>query len=120
MPNALSELSEFDTELLRRNKFCMGVKRGREYRCGGDAGESAISKAAELLIEAINQILRWRVWEAWWVEEWMDEWLEKRDRLEVQLRGKYGDEVVNAITGLVDKFISYNEKFLNYWREVGN
>ncbi len=106
--------------LLWRNRFCIGVKRDNEYRCGGDAGEDAKSKAVELLVEAVERMRRWRVWETWWVDEVMDEWLIARDRLETQLRGKYSDDVVNAITGLVDKFINYNERFLNYWREVSN
>ena len=110
---------EFDMELLRRNKFCRGIKRGREYVCGGEADEGTKSNAIELLAEAVRRILKWRVWETWWVDEAMDEWLEKRDRLEVQLRGKYSEEVVNAITGLVNEFINYNEKFLNYWQTVG-
>ena len=118
MSGALGGPGEFNAELLRRIKFCIGVKRGSGYRCGGEAGEDAKSKAVELLVETINRILRWRIWDSWWVVEWMDEWLEKRDRLEVQLRGKYGDEVVNAITGLVDEFINYNEKFWNYWHKV--
>ena len=49
----------------------------------------------------------------------MDEWLEKRDRLEVQLRGKYSEEIVNDLLRMVDKFINYNEQFLNHWRSVG-
>ncbi|WP_460173676.1 hypothetical protein, partial [Vulcanisaeta sp. JCM 14467] len=120
MSSALDELSEPNMELLRRNKFCMGIKRGREHQCGSDADENAINKAVELLAEAVRRILRWRVWDSWWVEEIMDEWLEKRDRLEVQLRGKYSEEVINDLLGLVDKFVSYNERFLNYWREVGS
>ena len=107
-------------EALRRNRFCQGVKCGKEYRCGGDAGEDVKSKAVELLVEAVRRMQRWRVWDPWWVEEVMDEWLMARDRLEVQLRGKYDDEVVNAVTGLFDEFINYSERFWNYWREVGS
>ena len=106
-------------ELLRRNRFCMGVKRGNEYRCGGEADEVAKSKAVNLIVEAIRRMRRWRVWETWWIEEWMDEWLETRDRLETQLRGKYNNEIINDITGLVDRFIGYSEQSLNYWRDVG-
>ena len=50
----------------------------------------------------------------------MSTWLEKRDRPETQLRGKYSEEVVNAIMGLVDEFISYNEQFWNYWHGIGD
>ena len=50
----------------------------------------------------------------------MDEWLEARDRLEVRLRGRYGEEVVNDITGLVNKFISHDEQLWRYWHEAGN
>ena len=78
------------------------------------------SKAVELLGEAVGRILKWRVWEAWWIDEAMDDWLEKRDKLEIQLRGKYSKEVVNDLLGLIDKFINYNEQFLNHWHEVGN
>ena len=120
MSGALGGLDKFNVELLRRNRFCMGVKRGGEYVCGGDAGKDAKRKAVELLTEAVRRILRWRVWETWWIEETMDEWLESRDRLETQLRGKYGEEVVNTVTGLVDKLISYNERFWNYWHDVGD
>ena len=117
MPDAQDGL----IDSLRRNRFCMGIGgRGKGYRCGSDAGEDAKSKAVDLLIEAVNRILKWHVWETWWIEEAKSEWLRARERLEVQLKGKYVDEVVNAITGLVDKFINYNEKFLNYWREVGS
>ncbi|BDR93056.1 hypothetical protein [Vulcanisaeta souniana] len=120
MSGAPGQFTGFNAELLRRNRFCMGVKRGREYVCSGEAGEDAVNKAVDFLVEAINRIQHWRVWETWWIEETMDEWLEARDRLEVQLRGKYSEDIVNAITGLVDKFINYNERFLNYWRDVGN
>ncbi len=44
----------------------------------------------------------------------MDEWLEKRNKLGIQLRGKYGDDVVNDLLRLVDKFISYTEDFWRY------
>ncbi|GAB6944460.1 hypothetical protein [Vulcanisaeta sp. JCM 14467] len=64
--------------------------------------------------EAIERIQRWRVWDSWWVEEVMDEWLEKRNKLGIQLRGKYGDDVVNDLLRLVDKFISYTEDFWRY------
>ena len=116
MPNAQDEL----VDLLRGNHFCIGVKRGKRYVCGGKTNEDAKSKTIELLNEAIERIQRWSVWDSWWVEEVMDEWLEKRDRLEIQLRGKYGDDVVNDLLRLVDKFISYTEDFWRYWHEVGN
>ena len=48
----------------------------------------------------------------------MNEWLSARERLVTRLRGKYGEGVVKAITGLIDKFITYNEELLNYWRSV--
>ena len=105
--------------MLMKNHFCRGVKRGRKYVCGDEASEEERDKAVELLSEAIERIRLWRAWDSWWVEEWMDEWLIARDRLEVQLRGRYSDDAVNAITGLVDRFINYNEQLLNYWREVG-
>ncbi|WP_054850262.1 hypothetical protein [Vulcanisaeta sp. JCM 14467] len=119
-PGPPQTLSEELRRLLRRNKFCMGVKRGGEYVCGGDAGEGAKDKAVGLLSEAIERIRRWRVWDDWWIIEWMDEWLERRDRLEVQLRGRYSEEVINDLLGMVNKFIGYNERFLNYWRSVGD
>ena len=50
----------------------------------------------------------------------MDEWLIARDRLEVQLRGKYGEDIVNYLLGMVDKFIGYSEEFLNYWYSIGD
>ncbi|GAB6944900.1 hypothetical protein [Vulcanisaeta sp. JCM 14467] len=65
MPSALDEFGGFDMGLLWRNKFCTGVKRGSEYRCGGEADENAVNKAVELLIEAVNRIQRWRVWDPW-------------------------------------------------------
>ncbi|GAB6945280.1 hypothetical protein [Vulcanisaeta sp. JCM 14467] len=119
MSGALDGL-RFNADSLRRNRFCIGVKRGREYRCGGEADENAINNAIDLLIEAIKRLIHWRVWDSWWIEEAMDEWLMARDRLEVQLRGKYSEEVINDLLGLVDKFIGYNEQFLNYWRDVGS
>ena len=115
MSSALGEPREFNVELLKSNHFCVGVKRGRKYRCGSDANElEVMDKAVELLSEAIERMQRWRVWEAWWVVEAMDEWLMARDRLEVQLRGRYSEEVVNDLLGLIDKFVSYNEKLWNY------
>ena len=120
MSSALGGLGELNADSLRRNRFCQGIKRGGEYVCGSEANEDARGKAVDLLVEAVRRILRWRVWETWWIEETMDEWLKSRDRLETQLRGKYGEEVVNAVTGLVNKFISYNERFWNYWRDVGD
>ena len=116
MSSALGGLSEFDTELLRRNRFCIGVKRGNEYVCGGEASEEERGKAVDLLVEAVGRILKWRVWRTWWIEEITDEWLIARDRLETQLRGRYGDDVVNDLLGMVDKFISYNEDFWQYWQ----
>ena len=119
MPSAPGGLGEFNAGSIRRNHFCMGVKRGKKYVCGGDANEDAINNAVDLLIEAVNRIQRWRVWDSWWIKEIISKWLEKRDRLEQQLKNKYGKDVVSIITGLVDKFINYNEQLLNYWREVG-
>ncbi|GAB6945178.1 hypothetical protein [Vulcanisaeta sp. JCM 14467] len=114
MSSALGEFGELNVDSLRRNRFCRGIGggRGKGYRCGGEAGE-------EEKVKAVGRIQRWRVWEAWWIEEWMGEWLERRDRLEQRLRGKYNNEIINDITGLVDRFIGYSERFLNYWRSVG-
>ena len=120
MSSALDVLSKLNMDSLRRNKFCIGVKRGREYRCGGDANENAINNAVDLLVEAVNRMLRWRVWDSWWIDKHREEWLSARERLEVQLRDKYSEDIVNDLLRLVDKFINYNEKFLNYWREVGS
>ena len=120
MSSALGELGEFSVDLLKSNHFCTGVKRGKEYVCGGEADENAKGKAVELLDEAIRRMLHWRVWDEWWIEEAMDEWLEKRDRLEIQLRGKYSEEVINDLLGLIDKFINYNERLWNYWHEASN
>ena len=120
MSSALGGPDGLSVDSLKSNHFCTGVKRGREYVCGGDADENAISKAVDLLIEAIRRITYWRVWETWWIEEWVDEWLIARDRLEVQLRGRYSDDVVNDLLGMVDKFINYNEDFWRYWHEVSN
>ncbi|WP_252900623.1 hypothetical protein, partial [Vulcanisaeta sp. JCM 14467] len=60
MFSAQDEAMEFCTELLRRNHFCMGVKRGKKYVCGGEANEGAVSETVELLSEAIERIRRWR------------------------------------------------------------
>ena len=119
MYSALGEPSELDIGLLRRNRFCMGVKRGKKYVCGGEADENAVNKAIELLSEAINRIQRWCVWDSWWVEEWMNEWLITRDRLEMQLRGKYSDKITTSLLGMIDRFIGYSEEFMNYWHVVG-
>ncbi|GAB6943765.1 hypothetical protein [Vulcanisaeta sp. JCM 14467] len=72
MSGALGGFGEFNMELLWRNRFCQGVKRGGEYVCGGEADENAVNKVVELLGEAVGRILKWRVWEAWWVVEAMD------------------------------------------------
>lgn len=121
MLNALDSSMEFNTELLRRNYFCIGVKRGKRYVCGGDADEDSVNNAVELLDEAVRRILKWHVWDTWWIEEWTDEWLSTRDRLEIQLRGKYSEEIVNTITELVNEIIDYNERFREYWlRNAGN
>ena len=45
---------EFDTDLLRRNHFCMGRKKGKKYVYGGYADEDMKSKAIELLDEAVK------------------------------------------------------------------
>ena len=119
MSSALGEAMGFDMELLRRNRFCQGIKRGREYQCGDEANEDAKGKAIELLSEAINRMLRWRVWDPWWIEGHADEWLNVMDRLEVQLRGKYSEKAINTITELVSRIISYNEKFWRFWHDVG-
>ncbi|WP_054850339.1 hypothetical protein [Vulcanisaeta sp. JCM 14467] len=118
MSSALGEFGELNVDSLRRNRFCMGVKRGNEYQCGDEANKNTIDKAVELLGEAVRRILRWRVWDSWWVVKWMDERLMARDRLETQLREKYSDDVVNDLLGMVDKFISYNEDFWRYWQTV--
>ena len=75
MSGALGGLGEFSVDLLKSNHFCTGVKRGREYRCGGEADENAINNAIDLLVEVINRTQRWRVWDVWWVDELMDELL---------------------------------------------
>ena len=110
------------TDSLRRNYFCIGIggDRGKRYVCSGEADENAIDKAVDLLVEAVRRMLRWRAWETQWIDEIMDEWLEKRDRLEVQLRGRYSEDVVKAITGLIDGLISYTEELQRHWRNVSS
>mgnify|MGYP001773257582 CR=1 FL=1 len=117
MSGALGQAMEFNVELLRSNHFCVGVKRGNRY---DNVDEDAVNNAVDLLDETVNRALRWCVWDLWWIERAMDEWLEARDRLEVRLRGRYGEEVVNDITGLVNKFISHDEQLWRYWHEAGN
>ena len=46
---------EFNTELLRRNYFCRGIKRGKKYVCGGDADESM--KNGRVYDEAVISII---------------------------------------------------------------
>ena len=75
MSSALGGLDKFNVELLKSNHFCMGVKRGNEYRCGGDAGEDTKSKAVDLLIEAVKRMRRWRVWTHGGLRSgWMSGW----------------------------------------------
>ena len=54
---------EFNAYSLRRNHFCMGIKRGKKYVCGDNADEDSVNRAVELLIEAVRRILRWKVWD---------------------------------------------------------
>ena len=56
MSGVLDELSELNVELLRRNRFCMGKKRGKKYVCNGNADENAVNKAVELLVEAVRRV----------------------------------------------------------------
>ena len=121
MPNAQDKLEGFNTDLLRRNYFCKGKKKGNEYVCDGEADNSGVvDNAVDLLAETLRRLLRWRVWNMWWIEEWMDEWLIARDNLEIRLRSKYSKEVVNDLLRLVNEFIEYNERFREYWQDKGN
>ena len=79
-----------------------------------------MGKAVDLLAEAVRRILRWRVWKTWWIDKHREEWLSARERLVTRLRGRYSEDIVNDLLRLVDKFINYNEQFLNHWHGVGN
>ncbi|WP_243665726.1 hypothetical protein [Vulcanisaeta sp. JCM 16159] len=121
MSSALGQSTVFNTELLRKNHFCMGKRRSKRYVCSSEVDEpNIINNVVELIIEAIRRIWHWRVWDLWWVEEWMDKLLIIYNNVEVWLRGKYGEEVINNILRLVDEFISYNERLWKYWHDVSN
>ncbi len=118
MSGVLGQLTEFSTGLLRANHFCMGKRRGKRYVCGDDVSNpKVIDNAIELLIEAINRMLKWRVWDTWWIDGHRNEWLVIRKNIEEKLRNKYDDEVVNSVLKLVNEFTIYIGKFRKYWSE---
>ena len=60
MPNAQDKLEGFNTDLLRRNYFCKGKKKGNEYVCDGEADNSGVvDNAVDLLAETLRRLLRW-------------------------------------------------------------
>ncbi len=105
-----------NSELLKRNRFCHGVKRGKKYVCGDEVNDqSAINNTVDLLIEAISRTLRWQAWDTWWIDRYKDEWLTIRKSIEVCLRNKYSDEIINGILKVANAFIKYLDKFKEYW-----
>ena len=58
MSGALDQLENFNTELLRNNRFCMGRKRGKRYVCGGNVDDpEKVNNAVDLLDEAVRRLL---------------------------------------------------------------
>ena len=117
-PQTLSE--EELRKLLRKNRFCRGIRYGREYVCGGETDESARSEAIRLLDEAIARIRYWQIWDTWWIDRHKEEWLAIRRSIDERLRSKYGDDTVNGILSVIDNgFISYIDRFKEYWVRSG-
>ena len=116
MPDAQDQITGISKELIIRNRFCRGVKRGKRYVCSDKVSSlTIINKAVKLLIETANRILRWQVWDIWWIDRYKEEWLTVRKNLEERLKGKYDDDTINAILRLIDKCIRYIDKFRDYW-----
>ncbi|WP_252901308.1 hypothetical protein [Vulcanisaeta sp. JCM 14467] len=114
---------EINKELLMMNHFCKGIKHGYKYECGNEADEEVKNVAIELLTEAIKRMLRWQIWNDWWINEYRGKWLEAKISIEEKLRGKYSGEIVNTLSGLIDEIINYmDNKLGKYWlsNNVGN
>lgn len=110
------EVGKVSEEFIRRNRFCRGKRSGKKYRCGNNIDDSrSINEITELIIETINRMLKWRIWDDWWINAWKEEWLKARSNVELSLRGKYSDKVINAILGLINKYIKYINKLKEYW-----
>ncbi|ADN49541.1 hypothetical protein [Vulcanisaeta distributa] len=105
---------------LKRNSFYFGIKHGRKYICGNTVNDSdIINRYVSLLAEAIDRMFKWRIWEPWWIDIYKMEWQAKKRNVYERLRGVYNDDVVNGILNVFDEFISYIDRFREYWIENG-
>ncbi|BDR93269.1 hypothetical protein Vsou_23620 [Vulcanisaeta souniana JCM 11219] len=107
---------ELNEEFTRKNKFCRGKRSGKKYRCSNKIDDPrSINETTKLIIEMINRMLKWRIWDDWWIIAWKEEWLKARDNVELMLREKYSDKIANAILRLINKYIKYIDKLEEYW-----
>lgn len=110
-----------DIRKLKRNSFCFGIKHGRKYICGNAVNDSnVINQYVDLLAEAIDRMFKWRIWETWWIDKYKMEWQAKKRNVNERLRGGiYSDDVVNGILNVFKEFISYIDRFKEYWVKNG-
>lgn len=103
-------------EVIKRNKFCSGVRVGHKYACGGEVNDvELLNESVNLLTEAVNRILKWQVWDTWWIDVWRREWNRVRDNVKEQFKGKYSDEVMNNLLVVIDEYIRYIDVLKEYW-----
>ena len=103
-------------EVIRKNRFCYGVKINKRYACSDEVVDlKLLNETANLLIEAVNRILKWRVWDQWWINSWRQGWESMRDNVVRQFRDKYGDGVVNGLLMVINNYINYIDVFKEYW-----
>ena len=105
-----------DDRVIRKNRFCYGVKVNKRYVCSGEVDDpKLLDETINLLVEAVNRILKWRVWDQWWIDSWRQEWESMRDNVERQFRGRYSDVVVNDLLIVINDYISYIDAFKESW-----
>ena len=106
--------TEFNKGVFIRNRFCYGKKRV----CNDFVNNpEVINRVIKLMITTLNRILRWEVWDLWWLDVWKSELLNIRNNVITKLGDKYGNDIINDILKLIDELVEYLEKFSEYWSE---
>ncbi|WP_054853177.1 hypothetical protein [Vulcanisaeta distributa] len=98
--------------------ICSGVRRGgRRLVCGGPVTDPVVrAEVIDLLNEAMKRLIRWRVWDAQWIDEMHVKNMERAKEALRQLEGKYPREVIEVIEGIIDALLNHvKNRLKKYW-----
>ncbi|GGI81777.1 hypothetical protein GCM10007112_18110 [Vulcanisaeta souniana JCM 11219] len=108
-----------NVELIKKNKFCKGMKVGHHYRCINEIkNQKTINHAVDLLIEALNRITYWHIDTSEWLEKYRRELLEIRRNVK-ELSEKY-DGTIYEFAKTINSLIKYVKKFEKKYVNISN